>query len=77
MKIIKEGDLTRLKHQWWYHAECPQCGCVFEFHWEEADHRYDPVSHTIKCPTCKMPLGLMSEYVKQINYTTDGKHPKD
>lgn len=69
MRIIKKGDLTRLTGLRWYHAECPCCGCVFEFHWKEANHNYDfGACHSISCPTCNETIGLMSDHVNEIKH---------
>lgn len=67
MKVIKEGDMSRMKDVRWYHAVCPQCGCVFEFHWAEVTHYYGyDSSHIVTCPTCRGIINLMSDNVKRI-----------
>lgn len=52
MKIIKEGDLNRLKRI--KRFECTRCGCVFEAAGPEYDHgiEYGTVYYFCKCPTC-------------------------
>ena len=67
MRMIKEGDLSRLKDLRFYLAECPKCGCVFEFNWNEATHYYGyESSHSVECPTCIKVIDLVSDYVKMI-----------
>ena len=54
MKIIRKGDLNRLKEIRQF--ECSACGCVFEA--ERGEYKYDYSQredygwYEIQCPTC-------------------------
>ena len=54
MKIIKQGDLSRLKEI--KRFTCKACGCEFEADNTEYRRDYDQREncgwYTIKCPTC-------------------------
>lgn len=53
MKIIKPGDLSRIKKI--KRFECPKCGCVFEADKEEYQHHASWRNidvYACKCPTC-------------------------
>ena len=54
MKIIKEGDLNRLKEI--RRFECEACGCIFEAENTEYKRDYSQREncgwYAIKCPTC-------------------------
>lgn len=52
MKIIKNGDLERLKETKTF--ECKRCGCVFKAEKGEYTTRsqYNEIYYLCKCPTC-------------------------
>ena len=54
MRIIKQGDLNRLKEI--KRFECKACGCEFEADNTEYNHQYSQREmcswYEIKCPTC-------------------------
>lgn len=55
MKIIKQGDINRLKEI--KRFECKSCGCIFEAENAEYKREYsqrdDCGWYAIKCPTCQ------------------------
>ncbi len=55
MKIIKEGNLERLKEYRTF--ECKLCGCVFMAERGEYKYRFDQREgdewYEVVCPTCK------------------------
>lgn len=54
MKIIKQGDLNKLKRI--KRFKCEHCGCVFEADNTEYVHKFSQREncdwYEIKCPTC-------------------------
>lgn len=52
MKIIKEGDLNRLKKI--KRFECKECGCVFKAEKDEykLGNQYNDEYYYCKCPCC-------------------------
>lgn len=52
MKIIKEGNVERLKETKMF--ECKRCGCVFKADRNEYQigHHYNDYYYTCVCPTC-------------------------
>ena len=61
MKIIKEGDLTRLATA--KRFECPECGCVWEA--SAGEYRRELVSGAALCvclcPTCRKEVYVHEE----------------
>lgn len=53
MKIIKQGDLNRLKKT--VSFECKTCGCIFEADKDEysIQHQYNHPYVSVTCPCCK------------------------
>lgn len=52
MKIIKEGDLNKLKKI--KRFECKECGCIFEAEKNEYKHgsQYNDTYYYCECPFC-------------------------
>ena len=52
MKIIKEGDLRKLKKIKYF--ECKKCGCIFEAEKDEykCDSQYNEIYYCCACPYC-------------------------
>ena len=52
MKIIKEGNLDKLKKI--KRFECKECGCIFEAEKDEYkwDSQYNETYYYCKCPCC-------------------------
>lgn len=52
MKIIKEGDLNKLKEI--KHFECKKCGCIFEAEKDEYKwgNQYNETYYYCKYPCC-------------------------
>lgn len=54
MRIIKQGDVNRLKQI--KRFECKSCGCIFEADNTEYKHEYSQREmcgwYAVRCPTC-------------------------
>lgn len=73
MKIIKEGDINRLKKVKLF--ECMACGCVFEADRTEYVHQYSQREncdwYEIKCPTC----GNFARFITNLISKEDANEP--
>ncbi len=67
MKIIKHGDLNRLKEIKLF--KCKACGCEFEADNTEYKHEYSQRDncgwYAIECPTCG--LWTKTDYYEEAN----------
>ena len=56
MKIIKEGDLKKLKKI--KRFECKECGCIFEAEKDEYkwDSQYNVTYYYCTCPCCNQTV---------------------
>lgn len=58
LRIIREGDLNKLKRSMQF--ECQYCGCVFEAERTEYEYEYsqreDCAWYRSVCPTCGKPI---------------------
>ena len=58
MKVIKEGNLKRLKKT--KRFECNKCGCIFEADQDEysVGYQYNEAYYMCTCPTCDCTVYL-------------------
>lgn len=67
MKIIKDGDLNRLKETKQFN--CGACGCVFEADKGEytAEEQYNAVDYLCECPCCgKQATVMKNNWANQL-----------